>query len=166
MEDIIDILKMGLPGLVFLLSMFSYRLLTKEQDKEHPSPAILKTIKQYIYVNVALAMLTMASPIIDYKFFGAGSSTQYIQAKMDTNQNEAGIVAVCHGAPYTNRYLLIKDVDTDRMVQVFANRIVPCAGDEKILMSGADAKHLGWNDSTEETTVEVVSALPGYKFII
>lgn len=166
MEEVIDILKMGLPGLVFLLSMFSYRLLAKEQDKEHPSPAILKTIKQYIYVNVALAILTMASPIIDYKFFGASSTTQYIQARMDTNQNEAGLVAVCHGVPYTTRFLLIKDVDTDRMVQVFADRVVPCSDKEKILMSNADAQHFGWGENIEETTVEVVSALPGYKFII
>ena len=166
MENVLDILKLGLPGLVFLLSAFSYRLLTKEQDKEHPSPAILKTIKQYIYVNVALAILTMASPIIDFKFFGSSVSTQYIQAKTDANQNEAGLVAVCHGVPYTNRYLLIKDMNTDRLVQVFANRVVPCSDGERILMSASDAQHLGWGKDIQSTTVEVVSALPGYKFII
>lgn len=62
--DIIEILKVGLPGLVFLLSAFSYRLLAREQGKSRPNHDMLESIKHYMYINVLLAILTAMSPLI------------------------------------------------------------------------------------------------------
>ena len=63
--DVVEILRFGLPGLVFLLSMMSFRLLSKEQTKPEPDPNILKSIKQFMYVNIFLAVLTILAPLLD-----------------------------------------------------------------------------------------------------
>lgn len=105
--DIIGILKLGLPGLVFLLSVLSYWLLANEQKKSSPSNSVLKAIKQFMYINIVLALLTVAAPFVENRYFPK-SRVFDIQAKSDP-QLQAGIAAVCVDADYANRYLLVKD---------------------------------------------------------
>lgn len=162
--NIIEILKLGLPGLVFLLSMLSYRLLSKEQGKKAHSLKMLSSIKIFMYINVAFAMLTLASPIIDYTFF-TKSKIFDIDAKIGITDLEQEKAAVCYNADYSNRYLLIKDIKTGRLIQVFAASLIPCGTTKLIGLSNKDAHQLGW--TTENSgMVEVVTAPPGYKFVI
>jgi len=165
MGDIIEILKLGLPGLVFLLAAFSYKLLAKEQEKDKPSLDVLKSIKHYIYVNVLLAVLTVTSPIIDHKYFSS-SKVMNIEAMTDVHDLKKGMAAVCHNVRYANRYLLVKDHSTGKLVQVFSGNVVPCSGDHHIVLNREDAVKLGWNVTNTKGIVEIVSALPGYKFTI
>ena len=163
--NIIEILKLGLPGLVFLLSVLSYRLLTKEQDKKSPSQPILRSIKQYMYVNIFLAVLTLSGPIIEDKFI-IDSDVFNIQAKTGNSQLLVGNAAVCINARYTNRHLLLKDPETDKVIQVYANSVIPCSGVDQITLHQADANNLGWDKERTDSEVEVVTAMPGQKFII
>ncbi|NOZ53031.1 MAG: hypothetical protein GXP08_07790 [Gammaproteobacteria bacterium] len=165
MNDVIEILKLGLPGLVFLLAAFSYKLLAKEQVKETPSPHILRSIKHYLYVNVFLAVLTVATPIVDYKYFSPNNVIN-IEAVTDVSELGKGVAAVCHNVKYANRFLLVKDNSTGKLVQVFAGNLVPCSGEPHIVLNREDAINLGWNEPNTKGVVEVVSALPGYKFSI
>ena len=161
--SIVEILKVGLPGLVFLLSWLSYRLLNKEQDKEKPNISILKAIRNFMHVNIVLAVLTATSPIVEYftqiKIFN-------IQAKAGNSNLSKGDAEVCHDANYKNRYLLVKDSKTERMIQVFSKTIIPCSTDErKIVLSEQDIPKLGWPEKNMNYSVEVAVAPPGYKFV-
>ena len=164
--DIIEILKLGLPGLVFLLSLLSYRLLTKEQDKKSPSQLILKSIKQYMYLNIFLAILTVSGSIIEDEFI-TDSTVFNIQANTGNRTLTVGDAAVCNNADYTNRYLLLKDTNTGKVIQVYAKTVIPCSnGDNHITLNQSDASNLGWKNGITDSLVEVVLAMPGQKFII
>lgn len=166
--NIVEILKIGLPGLVFLLSMFSYRLLAKEQEKEHPKPAMLNSIKRFMNVNIVLAVLTLVSPLVD-RLWGVEDSAMEteafdVEAIAGSDLIEPKKAGVCQNAPYKNRYLLIKDKTTNRLIQVFAGIQIPCKATEQIALSGFDTVALGWNAGTRSGSIEVVPALPGYMF--
>ena len=163
--DIIEILKLGLPGLVFLLSLLSYRLLTKEQDKKSPSQLILRSIRQYMYLNIFLAVLTVSGSLIENEFF-ADSTVFNIQAKMGSRQLTVGDAAVCINARYANRHLLLKDAETGKVIQVYAKTVIPCSDGDHITLNQSDALNLGWEKGITDSLVEVVPAMPGQKFII
>lgn len=166
--NIVEILKIGLPGLVFLLSMFSYRLLAKEQEKEHPKPAMLNSIKRFMNVNVVLAVLTLVSPLADRLWDVNGSALETeafdVEAITSSDLIEPKKAGVCQNAPYMNRYLLIRDKTTNRLIQVFAGVQIPCKATEQIALSGFDTVALGWSAETRSGSIEVVPALPGYMF--
>lgn len=166
--NVVEILKIGLPGLVFLLAFLSFNLLSKEQGKSHPRPTLLKAIKCYMYVNIVLAILTMASPIIEY-FLPRPTlpdSMQFsIKAKVTPTITIKGQAAVCQNVEYVNRYMLLKDQTTgERMVQVKATNPIPCTGEDYILVNQFDALTLGWTDEVESHVVEVATAPLGYQF--
>ena len=163
--DIVQILKLGLPGLVFLLSLLSYRLLTKEQDKKSPSQLILKSIKQYMYLNIFLAVLTVSGSYIEDKFF-SNSTVFNIKAKTGGKQLSAGEAAVCSNARYADRHLLLKDSSTDYVIQVEAKSVIPCTNGDHIVLNQSDAVNLGWKEGITASLVEVVPAMRGQKFII
>ena len=165
MSEVIEILKMGLPGLVFLLSAFSYKLLAKEQGKAAPSLQILKSIKHFMYIKVLLALLTLASPIIDHRFFSPESFVN-VEAVKDSSILTPGTAAVCHNVEYASRFLLVKDNSTGKIVQVFSGTLIPCSGEQQIILNSEDTIDLGWDKENSKGLVEVVSALPGYKFSI
>lgn len=163
--DIVSILKVGLPGLVFLLSMLSFRLLTKEQEKDQPSDGILSSIKIFMCINVALAVLTLASPIIDH--FGNDIDTDEgfkIKANMAVASLEQGNAQVCLDAGYKNKYLLVGDSSTGKVVQVFAGSPIPCPDTKQILLNEKDLNQLGWSGGAMSRMVDVSVAKPGYKF--
>lgn len=165
--NIIDILKLGLPGLVFLLSLLSYHLLTKEQARDAPNDKMLSSIKQFMYVTIFLAILTMVAPLVD-KYWEEETSYKIFNviAKADAGTLKKGDAAVCTTVPYASRHLLIKDIKTGRAIQVFARSVIPCASDRYILLTLEDAANLGWTNGENSSTVEVVPAVLGQMFVL
>ena len=66
--DVVSVLKVGLPGLVFLLSLFSYRLLASEQQNAAPRKVILDSIRKYTYINLTFAVLTLLAPLAELSY--------------------------------------------------------------------------------------------------
>ena len=56
--DVIKILQLGLPGLVFLLMLMSFKLITRSQNKDKPDPKVLKTIQLFISKVSAIPSFT------------------------------------------------------------------------------------------------------------
>ena len=162
---VVDILKVGFPGLVFLLALFAYKLLSRAGDSSKPNKEVLPLIKNFMYINVTLAVLTMTAPIIDYAL-SEKSETFKVSAVVASSDDKTGMVSVCNNEKYLNRYLLIKDFESQKLIQVFADRIIPCEEDDFIVLSPDDAAHLGWQSTANSKDVVVVTALPGYKFVI
>ena len=54
---IVDILKAGIAGLAFLLLFMAFRLLSKEQEKDSPHALIIKTIRYYMLISLAFAVM-------------------------------------------------------------------------------------------------------------
>lgn len=167
--NIIEILKVGLPGLVFLLALLSFNLLSKESTRDHPRPSLLKAIRNFMYVNIVLATLTLASPILDRfvpKTALPDQEAFYIEAKISPTISESGKATVCQNVDYRNSFLLVKDIVTERLVQVRAAGVCPCTESKYILLSALDAFELGWPADIDNRQVEVVPAPPGYRFEI
>ena len=165
--NVVDILKLGLPGLAFLLSLLSYHLLTKEQEKTSPNVRMLKSIRQFMYLNIFFAILTIAAPIIDKNYGGLpGMEILSVAAKADGENLGKGNAAVCTTVSYANRHLLIKDIATGRAIQVFARSVIPCASGIHISLTPEDATNLGWPKGEVSSTVELVPAAPGQMFIL
>ncbi len=163
--NIVEILKLGLPGLVFLLSLFSFKLLSKEQEKSVPNENMLCSIKIFMLVNVFLSIMTISAPLIDQKFFVKDKIIN-AEATLGSISMEKGSAAVCYNVSYVNRYLLIKDIKTGRLIQVFASKPIPCEKKEHIGLSDEDASMLGWDSTASASDVEVVVAPAGCKFTI
>lgn len=165
--NILEILKLGLPGLVFMLSLLSYRLLSQEQKKEDPSRPILNSIKCYMYVNILLAILTASAPFIEANFLISNKENVYsVEAMLSKTPLDSGKAAVCLNAEYSGRYLLINDLNTAKMVQVNAIGILPCTNGDIIRLSKDDVEKLGWTDSSKCVLVEVAAAEQGQMYIL
>lgn len=164
-EFVVNILKVGLPGLVFLLSFLSYNLLNKEQSKETPRAIMLKYIEHFMYVSIVLAILTASAPLIEYQLgkkekIDSFQATAQISAK-DLKQKEA---AVCSDADYAGRYLLLEHASTN-MIQVLGNGVLPCRDDKhKILIGPDDAMDMGLAPESA-IPIEVSVAGKGQKFL-
>ncbi len=171
--NIIEILKVGLPGLVFLLALLSFNLLSKEGARDHPRPSLLKAIRNFMYVNIVLATLTLAAPILDRfvpnllgKEAFSDQKAFSIEAKISPTINESGKATVCQNVDYRNSFLLVKDAVSQRLVQVRATGVCPCTDSKYILLGALDASQLGWPEEIDNRQVEVVPAPPGYRFEI
>jgi hypothetical protein len=162
--NVVDILKMGLPGLVLLLSVLSYRLLANEQGNSNPREGVLRSIKQFMYLNLVFAMLTVAAPLIEGKF--APKSKEFTVSAVSGEALVKGSAAVCSGTDYANRYLLLRDSETGKLIQVFARSVIPCDQNPVIAINAEDAVNLGWSGASKQKDVRVVVALPGYMFTI
>jgi len=156
--DIVEILRVGLPGLVFLLSLLSYRLLAKEQNKKEASVNILKGIKHFMHVNILLAILTISAPIAESFFNETPSGNKFsAEARQSDTGFDMGRAAVCADAKYGGRYVLLTDETNTRMVQVYAMGILPCDGDV-IALNENEAKILGLTTRPEAPMLVGVSA--------
>ena len=165
--EVVEILKMGLPGLVFLLSVLSFKLLSQEQRKKQPSPPILRTIRQFMYINILLAMLTVAAPFVETAYFPTSTAGVYsVEAKLSGTTLDAGKAAVCSNAKYGGRYILITDIRTSKMIQVYAMGILPCTNKEVIALNLEEASRLGWGQESESISVEVAAAEQGQMYIL
>lgn len=55
--DIVEILKVGLSGLVFLLAFMAYRLLAREQKRKKADPKFLRFVQVFYWQSVFLVVL-------------------------------------------------------------------------------------------------------------
>lgn len=55
--DVVSILGYGLSGLVFLLTLFTYNLIKKEQERDVPRSPILKTIGAFMLLNLISSVI-------------------------------------------------------------------------------------------------------------
>lgn len=164
--NIVEILKLGLPGIVFMLSLLSFRLLSQEQKKKDPSHPILNSIKCYMKINILLAILTASAPFVEANFLIYDKENIFnVEAMLSKTPLKSGEAAVCLNAEYSGRYLLINDFKTERMVQVIAIGILPCTNGDIIKLSGEDVEKLGWTDFNRCELVEVAAAEQGQKYI-
>ena len=160
--DVVEILKVGLPGLVFLLSLSAFILIQKEQKKDPPRNSILKSIKMYMYFSLVFAVLTIIAP-----FLGGHEHSTIVDVPIDVSSANVGkgIAAGCISSNYYNRFILIRNVETNSMVQVHVRNAVPCGKNEKILISNEDAIKVNLNASTSGEKFEIDAAVEGYEFI-
>jgi hypothetical protein len=165
--DFLEILKLGLPGLVFLLSLLSCWLLAREQKRPEVREAVLKTIQKYIYINAAFVMLTVATPMAESKM--PDTTSQEFTVKATTQPEiKKGFAVVCRGANYAERYLLIKNPKhLGQLIQVHAKSVMPCSGELIIAISPEDARYLGWDAGISSDNVAVAAAIQsGTKFVM
>ncbi len=59
-----EILSYGVIGLGFLLALFSYRLLTKEQKRDEPRNNILKAINIYMVFSIVLCIVGIVAEVV------------------------------------------------------------------------------------------------------
>jgi hypothetical protein len=78
-----EILKYGATGLSALLFFFAYLLLKQQSHKEKPDKSVLQTIKSFMYISVALVIISLISTAIEAKLKGSWriSSTIELQDK-------------------------------------------------------------------------------------
>lgn len=63
-SQVVEILKLGLIGLVFLLAVLGFRLLSQEQRKDKPDPRILSSIRFFLWFTLGSAALVGAFTIV------------------------------------------------------------------------------------------------------
>ena len=68
LDIVVDILKIGLSGFVFLLIFLAFRLLRKEQNVDKPRPILLKKISQFMWISVALAIIVGFFSLAEHSF--------------------------------------------------------------------------------------------------
>lgn len=169
--NVVDILKLGLSGLVFLLSLLSFYLLTKEQEKNSPGDKMLKSIRHFMYVNIFLAVLTIVAPIVDKHFVGPPYKDMTnlevfpVMAKVGGENLDKGYAAVCLNVPYSGKHLLITDITTGGIIQVWARPMIPCTSGFHISLTPEDATNLGWTRGKNSSTVVVAPAKDGQMFV-
>ena len=78
-----EILKYGVTGLCALLFFFAYLLLRQQSQKERPNESVLQTIKTFMYISIALVVISLISTSIEAKYKGGWkvSSTIELQDK-------------------------------------------------------------------------------------
>ncbi len=164
--DFLEILKLGPPGLVFLLSLLSCWLLALEQKRPEVRESVLNTIQKYININAAFVVLTIVTPIAESNISTKGRE---FTIKADTQGDiKEGVAAVCSGTNYADRYLLIRNPkNLGKLIQVQAKMVMPCTGDSVIKISPKDANRLGWDAGIDSDDVAVAAATQsGTKFVM
>ncbi len=163
--NVVEILKMGLPGLVLLLSVLSYRLLSNEQSKQKPSDVVLRSIKQFMYLNFIFAGLTVAAPLVER--FQPASHTLVVpfDAVAMVGELPIGSADVCSSSGNANRYLVVGNTGKPEHIQVFARGVMPCSDDKQITISALEAKKtLKWPKDIDQKDVRVSVAPLGFMF--
>jgi len=163
--DVIKILQLGLPGLVFLLMLMSFKLITRSQNKDKPDPKVLKTIQLFISTNIAITLIVVGASVLDQVYVNEGIAETLEIKAVKANMTDTHVVAVCTSSSFKNRFMLLKDSNPEAgIVQVRSKGTIPCTGeDEELRLSSHLANQLGWQDKKEGVlTVDV--AANGFKF--
>lgn len=63
--NVIEILRLGVNGLGFLLAFLAYRLLAKEQSKKEPHEKNIKAIKQFMAFSIILCLIALIPNFIN-----------------------------------------------------------------------------------------------------
>ena len=72
---VVEILKVGLSGLAFLLAFMGYRLLAQEQKKKTPSEKTLRSIHMFVWQAIVLALLVGGVSILTMAIGNKGKVT-------------------------------------------------------------------------------------------
>lgn len=162
--DVVEILRVGPPGLVFLLSLAAYSLLHQEQKKAKPSEKIIGCIKQFMYINILLAGLTLISPILE--MFNPTEQSMPFEAAINISAQiqDNNTAAVCADSKYSGRYLLI--ANESGLVQVRGDLSNPCEGVDNIYLNTQVAENLGLNDTNTPIRLKAQAAGPGQMFVL
>ena len=165
--NVVEILKVGLPGLVFLLSMLTFQLIAKVARGGHLDRSLVGTIRTFMYVNVALAVLTLAASVLDYLLVPAPTDKVFTaEAHAGSHNMELGTAVVCADAAYNGRYLLVSSEDRSALIQVFARSVMPCPKPDQIELGDMDLRRLKLQPGAAAGTVQVVVAGAGQKFVM
>ncbi len=65
MDNIVEILKLGISGFAFLLAYMGYRLLRNEQSKAKPNTKTLGMIWRFLWLSVVLAIVVGGFGVVD-----------------------------------------------------------------------------------------------------
>ena len=167
----VEILKMGLPGLVLLLSVLSYWLLSKEQGKENPREVVLKSIKQFMYLNLVFAGLTVTAPLIEKKIMSSSEVIAPLDIPFDAvamvgESLPIGSAAVCKSSINANKYVVVGNVGKPaEYFEVLARGVIPCDDNKQIAISAHEAEiKLKWPKEITQKDVRITAAPLGYKF--
>jgi len=76
-----EILKYGATGLSALLFFFAYLLLKQQSQKEKPDKSVLHMIKTFMYVSIALVIISLVSTTIEAKFKGSWRVSSTIELR-------------------------------------------------------------------------------------
>jgi hypothetical protein len=172
--NILQILQTGLPGLVFLLSLLSYRLLSQEQGQSKPNAKVLSSICRFMYINVLLAVLTVSAPIVESYLTPPTASPLSAKNSFETEVS-TGLdslkpltAAVCVTSRYSGLYMLLLEKDSQKLVQVQATPILPCEGDQIdniIRLSKTDMQDwIGEAANVDKVKATISIAPKGYQF--
>lgn len=171
--DVVEILKAGIAGLIFLLSLFSFKLLHAEQKKESPNSDILSSIRYYMKINIVFVVVTILSTAVDNLLKMNGDR----QSALDTNITftirqynntlQSRFALVCNDSQFNNRYILLTHMVDGQIktIEVFAKPgMASCAGENILALNAGDLGELGLTSISEDLAISGTVALPGTKF--
>lgn len=170
--DIVEILKAGIAGLIFLLSLFSFKLLHAEQKKDSPNSDILSSIRYYMNINIIFVVVTILSTAVDNLMNTNGDR----QSALDTNITftirqydtlQSRFALVCNDSQFNNRYILLTHMVDGQIktIEVFAKPgMASCAGENILALNAVDLGELGLTSISEDLAIAGTVALPGTKF--
>lgn len=90
--SIVEILKVGLSGLVFLIALLGYHLLRKEQEKDDPRDTVFKTVLAFIVLCFIMALIVGGMELIKF-FSDSNSHSKESVTKQQLEQKNAIIIA-------------------------------------------------------------------------
>lgn len=85
MEIFLEFLKYGAIGIAMVLAVLSYRLLSKEQEKEHVREPMLKSIRNYFLLSIILSLFFGVTEIATTLIPDSNSVTQVDTTKEKVN---------------------------------------------------------------------------------
>lgn len=170
--NVVEVLKTGTTGFIFLLTLLSFLLLAREQ-KFHPERIqLLKCIKFFVITNVFISAFTLTTVLIspttttttNEQLYSSVEGVEVVTASSITNQ---GVAAVCMDAKYFNQYLLLRNISNNGIIQVLVKNPLPCAsGQEQIVIGNIDAEKLGLEAINNKDNVAISSVSSGFKFVL
>jgi len=120
---VVDILRVGLPGFCFLLSLMGYLLLRGEQKQERPRTSMLKSIKGFNWTSFTVAVLVAVSSLVE-----ASSLTEAAGQRAIVGQEQRFLVLQNTGSHDLNsaelpdgstvRLMNVDSLSDDRLVTV------------------------------------------------
>ena len=67
--NIVEILRIGVIGLGFLLAVLAYRLLTNEQKREEIRPSLIKATYVFMFFSIILSIIGLGSEFLKHQFY-------------------------------------------------------------------------------------------------
>ena len=118
--NLVEILRVGVVGLGFLLALLSYRLLLEEQKKEIERPGILKAIYVFMSFSVVLTLIGLVS-----EFIGSDNNVKNELLTLSPKDNhpldygDYDLSGVCLAA---YKATLDEEIQTENIVEILKTR--------------------------------------------